>query len=936
VKRNKTGFNTLDHFHSGCEAARTLGVGPDHISRLCRAGALECRKFGGTWHVTRASLRRRVRGHDSPASNAPSAGPSGQGGYIAAGLLVITAVLVAANAVIFLGADRIAARLASPSELSVQVNRSTDWFSAPSHEHTTTTHVRQLASAAASADDLFGVEGYMQFNAEAPTSAAAVSADDVTPPPANQSPSTSLAFAADEHSPSSAGGQPDIRSANSPPAAPLAAPAGQLTVSASWLTDQLKALRNELRAELHTGSAKVPALTFSGPPETTPATFQALALSSKIDQLSGTAIKDPTISGGTISDTAIGATSLTVSGDLTVQGAQALSGALTVPHIIATSAEADSIFVRLTATSATTTNASSTNLYAATLTADVGSVGALTSSNATITNATSTTLFAALGRFTTGIIDALTAAVATIEDLTATTIVAENATTTTLAAEDLTVSGTTQLASLSAATTTLTSLTVSGPATLNSLAVSASFTGAGLAACSDPVADKLLYNAATGQFICGTDQIAEPGSGSNWTVFGSGAGLRPGNVSQQVLIGAGATTTLAKLEVQGGAFLDQATTTALGLGGTTFTDLLGTGLANTAGALTVTLSPFDTDELAEGTNLYFTTARARDAVSTDAEGLTYATTTGVLSLDSSYTIPLIASTTDWNAFFNTPSTRITAGTGLTWSANALNASLGEFDTGDLAEGTNLYWTNARFDERLSATTTLPNLTSLANLATVGTITTGTWQGSTIGVAHGGTGATTLTGLLQGNGTGAITAVAGTAGQFPYYSGTNTLAATSSIFLAESGNVGIGTTTPRSRLSIVRGNPPGSEDLAGVGLFSGGNSNFTAFALGRVSPDGFLAVAGASNNYMTGSGQGDSMLIGTTGKLHLATGPLSAVQGLTVAAGNVGIGTTDPKTKLNVRGASGITSFTGTTFLGAVIGGATSSNDYSGLDFKTAG
>ena len=69
------------------------------------------------------------------------------------------------------------------------------------------------------------------------------------------------------------------------------------------------------------------------------------------------------------------------------------------------------------------------------------------------------------------------------------------------------------------------------------------------------------------------------------------------------------------------------------------------------------------------------------------------------------------------------------------------------------------------------------------------------------VIGGGTGATSLTGLLQGNGTGAITAVSGTAGQFPYFNGTNTLNATSSIFLATSGNVGIGTNSPSYPLVV---------------------------------------------------------------------------------------------------------------------------------------
>jgi hypothetical protein len=49
----------------------------------------------------------------------------------------------------------------------------------------------------------------------------------------------------------------------------------------------------------------------------------------------------------------------------------------------------------------------------------------------------------------------------------------------------------------------------------------------------------------------------------------------------------------------------------------------------------------------------------------------------------------------------------------------------------------------------------------ASIATVGTITSGTWEGTDVAVAHGGTGASTLTdgGILVGSGTGAVTAMA---------------------------------------------------------------------------------------------------------------------------------------------------------------------------------
>jgi hypothetical protein len=48
--------------------------------------------------------------------------------------------------------------------------------------------------------------------------------------------------------------------------------------------------------------------------------------------------------------------------------------------------------------------------------------------------------------------------------------------------------------------------------------------------------------------------------------------------------------------------------------------------------------------------------------------------TFTLNPSSGYSIPLTASTTEWSNFYATPSTRITAGTGLSWSGNTLNAS----------------------------------------------------------------------------------------------------------------------------------------------------------------------------------------------------------------------------------------------------------------------
>lgn len=63
---------------------------------------------------------------------------------------------------------------------------------------------------------------------------------------------------------------------------------------------------------------------------------------------------------------------------------------------------------------------------------------------------------------------------------------------------------------------------------------------------------------------------------------------------------------------------------------------------------------------------------------------------------------------------------------------------------------------------VASITTLPGLTTAAALATVGTITSGTWNGSTLTVAYGGTGSTTLSAnqILLGNGTGQLAVVNG--------------------------------------------------------------------------------------------------------------------------------------------------------------------------------
>jgi len=87
-----------------------------------------------------------------------------------------------------------------------------------------------------------------------------------------------------------------------------------------------------------------------------------------------------------------------------------------------------------------------------------------------------------------------------------------------------------------------------------------------------------------------------------------------------------------------------------------------------------------------------------------------------------------------------------AGNGLTLAGNTFSV---------LANGTTI-------DVSASGIKVSDTYAGNTSLNTLGTVTTGTWNATTIGVAYGGTGVTTITGLVKGNGTSAFTAaVAGT-------------------------------------------------------------------------------------------------------------------------------------------------------------------------------
>ena len=94
---------------------------------------------------------------------------------------------------------------------------------------------------------------------------------------------------------------------------------------------------------------------------------------------------------------------------------------------------------------------------------------------------------------------------------------------------------------------------------------------------------------------------------------------------------------------------------------------------------------------------------------------------------TNYSIPLTASSTNWNNFYDTPSTRITAGTLLSWSGNTLNGSSSPtFDslwttnasTTNLTVASSLYW--GANNGLLEAVNGVVRATSTDNFLTTGT------------------------------------------------------------------------------------------------------------------------------------------------------------------------------------------------------------------------
>jgi hypothetical protein len=131
------------------------------------------------------------------------------------------------------------------------------------------------------------------------------------------------------------------------------------------------------------------------------------------------------------------------------------------------------------------------------------------------------------------------------------------------------------------------------------------------------------------------------------------------------------------------------------------------------GNVVATNGDYTTSQVTEGTNLYFTDARGRNALSVTAgTGIAYNSTTGNFNLGSIPNASLTNSSITINgvsaalgASISLTTSDIAEGTNLYWTNTRFDSRFGTKTTTDLAEGTNLYYTQARFNTAFDAKTT---------------------------------------------------------------------------------------------------------------------------------------------------------------------------------------------------------------------------------------